>query len=74
MGKLQHHGRKFQVEIQNRFSVLASIPPDNFNLRDDAAAKMIHEAAISITGRCKSEKNPTSCQQVPNNSKRDEGK
>ena len=55
-GKLQHHRREFQVEIQNRFALLASIPPDDIDSRGDATAKMIHEAAISIAGRYKSEK------------------
>ena len=55
-GNLQHHWREFQVEIQNRFPVLASIPPDDLDLRGDATANMIHEAAISVAGRYKSEK------------------
>ena len=29
--KLQHHRREFQVEIQNRFAALASIPPDDLD-------------------------------------------
>ena len=53
IGKLQHHRREFQVEIQNRFAALASIPPDDLDSRGDATAKMIHEAAISIAGRYK---------------------
>ena len=53
---MQHHRREFQVEIQNRFALLASIPPDDIDSRGDATAKMIHEAAISIAGRYKSEK------------------
>ena len=36
--------------------MLASIPPDDLDSRGDATAKMIHEAAISIAGRYKSEK------------------
>ena len=40
-GKLQHHRREFQVEIQNRFALLASIPPDDIDSRGDATAKMI---------------------------------
>ena len=32
-GKLQHHRREFQVEIQNRFALLASIPPDDIDSR-----------------------------------------
>ena len=55
-GKLQHHGREFQVEIQNRFAVLTSIPPDDLDSRNDATAKMINEAATSVASRCKSEK------------------
>ena len=55
-GKLQHHRREFQVEIQNRFATLASIPPDDLDSRVDPTAKMIHEAAISIASRYKSEK------------------
>ena len=55
-GKLQHHRREFQVEIQNRFAALASISPDDLDSIGDATAKMIHEAAISIAGRYKSEK------------------
>ena len=55
-GKLQHYRREFQVEIQNRFGALASIPPDDLDSRGDTTAKMIHEAAISIAGRYKSEK------------------
>ena len=55
-GKLQHHRREFQVEIQNRFAALTSILPDDLDSRVDATAKMIHEAAISITSRYKSEK------------------
>ena len=43
-GKLQHHRREFQVEIQNRFAALASIPPDDLDSRGDATAKTIHEA------------------------------
>ena len=41
-GKLQHHRREFQVEIQNRFAALASIQPDDLDSRGDATAKMIH--------------------------------
>ena len=55
-GKLLHHEREFQVEIQNRFAGLPSIPPDDFDSRGDATAKTIHGAAISVTGRYKSEK------------------
>ena len=44
------------MKIQNRFATLASIPPDDFDSRGYATAKMIHEAAISIVGRYKSEK------------------
>ena len=72
-GKLQYHWREFQVEIQKRFAALTSISSDNFDSRSDATAKMIHEAAISIAGRYKSE-NPTSYQQVPNNRERSAGK
>ena len=36
--------------------MLASIPPDDLDFRGDATAKIIHEAAISIAGRYKSEK------------------
>ena len=56
IGKLQHHRREFQIEIQNRFAVLASIPPEDLDSRGDATAKMIREVAISIAGRYKSEK------------------
>ena len=55
-GKLQHHRRQFQVKIQNRFAAFVSIPPDDLDSMGDATAKMIHEAAISIAGRYKSEK------------------
>ena len=55
-GKLQHHRREFQVEIQNRFAALASIPPDDLDSRGDTTVKRIHEAAISIAGRYKSGK------------------
>ena len=55
-GKLQHHRREFQVEIQNRFAALASIPPDDIDSRGDTTAKTVYEAAISIAGRYKSEK------------------
>ena len=65
-GKLQHQRREFQFEIQNRFAALASIPPDDFDSKGDATAKIIHEATISIAARYKIEK-PTSCEQVPNN-------
>ena len=54
--KFHHHRREFQVEIQNRFAALASIPPADLDSRGDATAKMIHEAAISIASRYKSEK------------------
>ena len=36
--------------------MLTSIPPDDLDSRGDATAKMIHEAAISIANRYKSEK------------------
>ena len=55
-GKLQHIGRVFQVEIQNKFAGLTSIPPDDLDSRGDATVKMIYEAAISIGGRYKGEK------------------
>ena len=55
-GKLQHHRREYKVEIQNRFAALASIPADDLDSRGNATAKMIHEAAIPIAGRYKSEK------------------
>ena len=66
-GKLQHHRREFQVEIQNRFAALASIPPDNLDSRGDVTAKMIHEAAISIAGRCKSDKPNKAVNRYQNN-------
>ena len=56
MGKLQHHRRECHVEIQNTFAALTLIPPDDLDSMRDATAKMIHEAAISIAGRHKSEK------------------
>ena len=55
-GKVQHYGKELQVEIQNIFAALASIPPDDIDSRGDSTAKVIHEAAISITSRYKSEK------------------
>ena len=55
-GKLQHHRREFQVEIQNRFAAHTSIPPDSLDSWGDATTKMIHEAVISIANRYKSEK------------------
>ena len=55
-GKLQHHRREFQVDIQNRFAALTSIPSDDIDSGGDATAKMIHEAAISVAGRYKREK------------------
>ena len=55
-GKLQYYRREYQVEIQNRFAALASIPPDDIDSRGDATAKMIHEAAVLVAGRYKSEK------------------
>ena len=54
--KLQHHRREFQVEIRKRFAALASNPLDDLDCRGDTTAKMIYETAISIAGRCKSEK------------------
>ena len=54
--KLQHHRKEFQVETQNRFVALTSIPPDDLDSKGDATAKMIHEPAISIADRYKSEK------------------
>ena len=44
-GKLQHHRREFQVEMQNNFAMLASLLPDDLDSSGDATAKMIHEAA-----------------------------
>ena len=35
---------------------LASTPLDHLDFRGDATARMIHEAAISVAGRYKSEK------------------
>ena len=52
-GKLQHHRREFQVEVQNRSVKLASIPLDDLDCTGDATVKMIHDAVISIGGRCK---------------------
>ena len=56
LGKLQHHRREFQVEIQNKFAALAPIPPDNIDSRGDTTSKMIHDTAFSIADRHKSEK------------------
>ena len=72
-GKLQHPRREFHAKIQNRFAALALIPPDDLDSRGDAIVKMIHQAAISMAGRYKSE-NPISYQQVPNNWERSTGK
>ena len=55
-GKLQNHKSEFEVEIQDRFAVLALIPPDNLDSSGAAIMKRIHEVAISIAGRYKSEK------------------
>ena len=66
-GKLQHHRREFQIEIQNRFAALASILPNDLDSRVDTTPKIIHEAAISLAHRYKKVRNPTSCQQVPSN-------
>ena len=55
-GKLQYLRRESKVDIHNRFAMLASIPPNDLDSRDDAITKMIHEAAILLAGRHKSEK------------------
>ena len=55
-GKLQHHRKEFQVEVQIRLVVLTLILPDDLDSRGYATVKMIHEAVISVSSRYKSVK------------------